>query len=285
MKALVLSGGGSAGSWQAGVIKYLIQDLGIQYDIFTGVSVGALNASWLAQYAPADQKTGYQDLYNLWYNIQDSTVKKNWCPFREASAIWKDSVYNSQPLIDLVHSQVSLAKIRSSGNKIAVSAVQASTGKYVTFTQNDDYFLDGILASSAFPAGLCPVTIDGYKYVDGGARHSLPLNEAIQLGATDLDVIICGPKMPKNPFDDVNALTLGIRSFDYATSQMVESDLKITYLYNKLVSAGLAPDKRVLSIKVIRPRTDLAGSTLTFDNPTMRAHLAQGYEDAKNQYK
>src|SRR5271157_3368910 len=111
-RALVLSGGGSAGSWQAGAIKYLVEDLDLQYDIFTGVSVGALNASWLAQYAKPDQKAGYQALYDLWYNIQDSTVKKNWCPWNVLKGLWTDSIYNSQPLIDLIHKQVSLDKIR-----------------------------------------------------------------------------------------------------------------------------------------------------------------------------
>src|SRR5208283_3203437 len=100
--------------------------------------------------------------------------------------LWTDSVYNSQPLIDLIHSKVSLDKIRASGNKVAVSATAINTGKYTTFTQDDGYFLDGILASSAFPMGLCPIVIDGVKYTDGGVRHSTPITEAIQLGATDL---------------------------------------------------------------------------------------------------
>jgi predicted acylesterase/phospholipase RssA len=285
MRALVLSGGGSAGSFQCGALKYLFEDLGNTYQLFTGVSVGALNASWMAQYAPADQKLGYQALYNLWYNIQDSTVKKNWCPWNIVKGLWSDSVYNSQPLIDLVHNHISLDKIRASGNKVAVSATEICTGKYHTFTQDDGYFIDSILASSSFPMGLIPIVINGIKYTDGGVRHSTPINEAIAMGATDLDIVLCGPKMPSSSFNDVDVVTYGLRCFDYMTDQMVQSDIKMMFMYNKLVSAGLQPDKKFLNVKIIRPSSDLPNSSLSFDNATMRLLLQQGYDQCKLQYK
>ena len=46
MRALVLSGGGSKGSYQIGVWKAL-RDMNIKFDIVTGTSVGALNALML----------------------------------------------------------------------------------------------------------------------------------------------------------------------------------------------------------------------------------------------
>ena len=48
MKALVLSGGGSKGSYQIGVWKAL-RKLHIKFDIVTGTSVGALNGALVAQ--------------------------------------------------------------------------------------------------------------------------------------------------------------------------------------------------------------------------------------------
>jgi hypothetical protein len=56
-------------------------------------------------------------------------------------------------------------------------------------------------------------------------------------------------------------------------------------MYNKLVSAGLAPDKKLLNIRIIRPKADLQGSSLSFDNKTMRVLMEQGYQEAKEQYK
>ena len=48
MKALVLSGGGSKGSYQIGVWKAL-RDMDIKFDIVTGTSAGALNAALITQ--------------------------------------------------------------------------------------------------------------------------------------------------------------------------------------------------------------------------------------------
>ena len=46
MNALVLGGGGSRGAYQFGAIKAL-RELGYEYEIITGSSVGALNALFL----------------------------------------------------------------------------------------------------------------------------------------------------------------------------------------------------------------------------------------------
>ena len=48
MRALVLSGGGSKGSYQIGVWKAL-RELNIKIDIVTGTSAGALNAALITQ--------------------------------------------------------------------------------------------------------------------------------------------------------------------------------------------------------------------------------------------
>jgi NTE family protein len=55
--ALVLSGGGARGAYEAGVVAGLVEVLGLRpedaapFDVFTGTSVGAINASFLAAYA------------------------------------------------------------------------------------------------------------------------------------------------------------------------------------------------------------------------------------------
>ena len=61
MKALVLSGGGSKGSYQIGVWKAL-KKLHIKFDIVTGTSVGALNGALITQ-------KSYFKAINLWKKI------------------------------------------------------------------------------------------------------------------------------------------------------------------------------------------------------------------------
>jgi NTE family protein len=54
---IVLSGGGARGAYEAGVIAGLVDVLAdgrpsrAPFDVFTGTSVGAINATWLASHA------------------------------------------------------------------------------------------------------------------------------------------------------------------------------------------------------------------------------------------
>ena len=285
MKALVLSGGANRGAYQCAATQYLINNLNQQYQIFTGISVGAINASFLSQYAPSNQKQGIIDLYNLWKSLKDSDVKKYWFPFGDIHGLWLDSVYNSNPLWNLVRKHISLDKIRASGNKVSVSAVSVKTGDYKTFTQDDDDFIDGVLASCAYPMGLKPITINGDKYTDGGVKHVTPISEAIKFSATDLDIIICSPPKTTATFDDVDTITFGLRCLAIMQDQMQASDLKLLDLYNKLVSANLVSDRKYLNYKIIRPTADLPGNSLTFDQSIITPLLAKGFSDAQIQYK
>jgi len=49
--AMVLSGGGSKGAFQVGVMEELILNRGVSFEIFGGVSTGALQAVGLAELA------------------------------------------------------------------------------------------------------------------------------------------------------------------------------------------------------------------------------------------
>src|ERR1700693_308620 len=48
-RALVLSGGGSKGAFEVGVLQRLMGDEQLDYDLLCGTSVGAINAAYLAQ--------------------------------------------------------------------------------------------------------------------------------------------------------------------------------------------------------------------------------------------
>ena len=61
MKALVLSGGGALGAFEAGVIQAL-KDNGQEFDLVCGTSIGAINAALVSQ----DKIDG---LTSLWHNI------------------------------------------------------------------------------------------------------------------------------------------------------------------------------------------------------------------------
>jgi NTE family protein len=63
VKALVLSGGGSKGAFQVGVLRYLVDTENVDYDIYAGASVGALNCS---QCACGPLKETLPELEDIW---------------------------------------------------------------------------------------------------------------------------------------------------------------------------------------------------------------------------
>jgi predicted acylesterase/phospholipase RssA len=65
VKALVLSGGGALGAYEAGAISVLCRQF--QYDLVCGTSIGALNAAFVAQ-------KRFDDLHATWENIAQSQV-------------------------------------------------------------------------------------------------------------------------------------------------------------------------------------------------------------------
>jgi predicted acylesterase/phospholipase RssA len=79
--ALVLSGGGARGAYEAGVLAGLCDVLGTRtqtqpmFDVLSGASVGAINTAHLAAHADrADQ--GIPELIGLWTSLRFETHLK-----------------------------------------------------------------------------------------------------------------------------------------------------------------------------------------------------------------
>ena len=100
LTALCLSGGGSKGAWECGVIKYLAEQ-GLEFDCFAGTSVGAINAAFLAQYK--NLLEGVAALEAQWRAVDDSKIRKPWNRvFGDFAAIDHESIYDSSPLWDSI---------------------------------------------------------------------------------------------------------------------------------------------------------------------------------------
>ena len=96
-RALVLSGGTAKGAFQAGMLKGLAkQDTNLCFDIIRGVSVGALNAAFLAQHdtGPKNFQKGVAALHEIWKKkIENDSVY-----VRRRGIFGKNSEYSTKPL-------------------------------------------------------------------------------------------------------------------------------------------------------------------------------------------
>ncbi|MCS7313013.1 MAG: patatin-like phospholipase family protein, partial [Acidobacteria bacterium] len=154
--ALVLSGGGAKGEFQVGFLEALDEArLDLQFCLFTGVSVGALNATCLAQYP--DFSEGVRSLRAVWDGIEhNDQVYKSLIPgspegllnrIRLLLALPKllkrPSLYDAAPLRKLIEASVAWDRLADSarhGCVWAVGVTSLTDGQYYLIS-NDERFV------------------------------------------------------------------------------------------------------------------------------------------------
>ncbi len=185
MKALVLSGGGSRGAYQAGCWQ-AIHDTGWRPDLVVGTSVGALNGALIAAHTPVDE------ILRWWHGLRQGDVlrsKRNLLGARR----WR-SFYDATPLRKLIEANLDLDLLRK-GTPLRVHAVCLETGQEVLWA-TPELTIDHFMATTALMPGLPPVQIGEHHYADGGHWGALPLRHALEAGATEVHVLLHDPLEP-----------------------------------------------------------------------------------------
>lgn len=165
--ALVLSGGGMFGAYQAGVWAALHD--AIQPDMVVGASIGSLNGWLIAGGCSAE------------------TLEQNWLNLGSVTQMaWRYPKKLSDGIIDPVLPEGWMRKIHQSCSpriRYALVATEMRTMKRVRF-EWPGLSWQHLAASCAVPLFLRQQTIDGVMYGDGGLADPLPLMDAIEMGAT-----------------------------------------------------------------------------------------------------
>lgn len=289
MKALVLAGGGAKGAFQAGAIYHLLAECGRNYDIICGTSTGALNGSFLAQFATGSEIEAATKLKELWTSIRgDRDILRSWYRLGFVGTILamirgKLSLKNSAPLWKLVDQNVNQGALLGSGKILRVSAVQVGSWECKFFGEQDANIIEAVKASSAFPVFFRPVQIDGTMWVDGGVREITPMAEAIRLGATEIDVISCSPDnaTQAHPRRKWRLRHLAAGLINTMFSEVARGDFRSASLYNRMAEAEIEKKKRIVKIRVLRPPAPL-GDTLDFNPIAIRENYKKGYLFARD---
>lgn len=273
-RALVLSGGGSKGAFQVGKILQLTEQADFKsWDIISGVSVGAINAGFLAMFNKEDQHLGALGLRDLWLKhvTGNSSVYHTWAPglLTYIPAIWKGSLFSTAPLKSVIVNNIDHYRCINSNVTTTVGTCSINTGKYKTVSKSDLHFLDYILASASFPIAFPAVEIDGDLYTDGGVRTVIPIMDAISLGATDIDVIMTSP--PEHVMRSVASS---------AIRKIVPFALRVTdILLDEVFMADVAriQHEHKVNIRVHAPRRMPSKTSLDFNGENVRELLEAGY--------
>ena len=178
MKILVLSGGGSYGAFEVGVVSNLIEKNLGGWDLITGVSAGSINACYLSTVPKEEEKNNIEIFKNLWLNIKDKDIYK---PDFFLNGL---SVYNTKPLEKKLDE---IFKDRNSVRPVIISTTSLSNSQSLHFDNVDisKYgFKDLIMCSTAIPILFPPYSFLDDMFCDGGITSNViffdALNEAIK---------------------------------------------------------------------------------------------------------
>jgi len=282
MKALVLSGGGCKGAYQAGAILHLMNNLGLKFDIICGSSVGAINAAFLAQYPKENFQEACNDLVKFWLDLEQKQIYKNWFPFGRVHSLWKQSLYNSQPLENLIEEIIDVEKLKNSGVFLRVGTVSVNTGEYKVYNQRAINIKKAITASASFPPYFFPVKIeDDYEY-DAGLREYTPIKAAIDAGAKEIYIISTEPKdLPIINAKKLKTFGLFKRFINTLAYEVIVNDFNQLQKTNKDVLEGTRKDKRFVDCKLILPKEELVEDALNFNHKIITKLIQVGYNDSK----
>jgi NTE family protein len=222
--ALALTGGGARAAYQVGMLRALAQmHPDFRFDVITGVSAGAINASYLAANFEGVTDAA-EDLTCLWTRLEPADVfRVDAGSLLGRTAGWgmrllsggarlapePRGLVDTEPLRHLLRRVLQAApdgtvpgiqrnlgddKLRA----IALTTLDWATGRTVTWVEGDHVQMwtrpqresrrcritvEHVMASASLPLLFPAVALDGSWHGDGGVRLAFPLAPAIHLGA------------------------------------------------------------------------------------------------------
>ena len=187
--AFVLSGGGSLGAVQVGMLQALAER-GVEPDLLIGTSAGALNAAYVAEHG-----MGRQSLTNLeaiWRGLRRRDVFPV-SPLRAAAALARSapSLCSNAALRRLITDHLTYDDLASAPQvPVHLVTTDARSGAEVLLSAGPT--VDAVLASAAIPAVFPSVRIDGQDLVDGGIANNAAISQAVAFGADRIYVLPSG---------------------------------------------------------------------------------------------
>ena len=277
-RALVLSGGGSRGAYQVGAIQALLE-AGRTWDTIHGISVGALNASWIAMHSTIEQPHCGKGLLDIWNNIKTSDdIFTRWNPIKPINylySMWKGSLHSGQPLKNIVDKFLDRERIVSSGVKLTVGCVNLNTSEYTVIDGENIAIKEFILASSHLPLVFEPIDLYGEKWVDGGIRHQIPIYEALKERPDEIDIVLTSPIAIRDRVLPATNLTSAPR-VALRASEIMSDQIYLMDCYTVLRAARTLEN---VKINVFIPSVSPNQNSMDFDKEKIQAGIRLGYEE------
>jgi NTE family protein len=157
---IAFSGGGAKGAAHCGALQAL-KEYGIQPDIVSGTSVGALVAVFYSSgLTPKQMIETFQGL-NFFKDIVSPSLPKG-------------GLFDSRPLLSLIQNLVPYSRLEELPIPTLIVASDMEHGVSKVFTKGE--IAPRVVASCSIPVIFQPMCINGTHYVDGGTFQNLPVS-------------------------------------------------------------------------------------------------------------
>ena len=199
--AFVLSGAGSLGAVQVGMLQALAESH-IQPDLLVGTSAGALNAAFIAGHG-VDTR-GIDALAEVWAGLRAHAVF-SLAPRQMVLALTGGSsgVCSDRGLRGLLDQHLRFEALEDAPIPLIAVATDLLTGREVALRRGDAH--QAVLASCAIPAVFPPVPYADMVLADGGLANNTAVSQAVLAGADTVYVLTSGyacalPHVPRTPW-------------------------------------------------------------------------------------
>ncbi len=190
MNAFVLSGGGSLGSIQVGMLKALLE-ADIVPDMLVGTSIGSVNAAFLAADPSPEQ---VDKLCELWREVRSRDVFA-WNPLRMAhAALRRGSLFPPERWRRFLSQRISLERIEDAAVPLRIAVTDFEDGSPVILDSGP--VIDAVMGSTGLPGIFPPQQIGDCLYLDGVLSEPVPLKPALDAGIDTVYVLATSHASP-----------------------------------------------------------------------------------------
>ena len=183
--AFVLSGGGSLGALQVGML-HALYERGIFPDLLVATSVGALNAAFIAPRPQTVATAG--ELRRVWRNLRREDI----FPVSMSALIGgfcgrRDRLAPNRGLRQLVRRQIAFEELADAVIPLHLVAFDLIEGREVLLSEGPA--VETIVAAASIPGVFPPVEIADRRLIDGSVVNNTPISHAVELGADKIFVL------------------------------------------------------------------------------------------------
>lgn len=273
--AFVLSGGGSLGAVQVGMLLAL-EERGITADLVVGSSVGSLNGAWVA----AHPGTPVRRLAEVWTGLRRRDVFPVGPTGLIGLAGRRDHLVSPAPLQRLIQQNLPYRDIADFPIPLHVVATEVLTGLEVVLARGDA--VQAVLASAAIPGVFPPVRVGNHLLMDGGVVDNTPVSLAVRLGAERVYVLPTGyacalHSAPSSALGmALHAVTLTIEQRLINDVERYESECEL-HVIPPLCPLAVAPADFSRTAELITRAHTFAAEWLGTSHPERQQHRLLGF--------